>query len=105
MTPGTDFQNGVRFLLYETVNGQDVLRDTQGIPLLKDGIDGLGSFVMDLTNEMSSVNVDVNNHPTTTGQNVATGVKIYYGTTPITGATFILTDKFILLPVPYILLL
>ena len=70
-TPGTDFQNGVRFLLYETVDGQNILRDSESIPLLKDGIDGLGSFVMDLTNEMSSVNVDVNNHPTTTGQNVA----------------------------------
>jgi hypothetical protein len=93
LTPGTDFQNGVRFLLYETVDGQDILRDSESIPLLKDGIDGLGSFVMDLTNEMSSVNVDVNNHPTTTGQNVATGVKIYYGTTPITGATFSLTDN------------
>lgn len=93
LTPGTDFQNGVRFLLYETVDGQNILRDSESIPLLKDGVDGLGSFVMDLTNEMSSVNVDVNNHPTTTGQNVATGVKIYYGTTPITGATFSLTDN------------
>ena len=93
LTPGTDFQNGVRFLLYETVDGQNILRDSESIPLLKDGVDGLGSFVMDLTNEMSSVNVDENNHPTTTGQNVATGVKIYYGTTLITGATFSLTDN------------
>lgn len=87
LVPGTDFNTSCRFLLYKGT----LLVDSESVPLLKDGVDGLGSFVMDLTNEMSSINVDSNNNPTSE-QTVQTGVRLYYGTTPITNPTITLWD-------------
>ena len=87
LVPGTDFNTSCRFLLYKGT----LLVDSESVPLLKDGVDGLGSFVMDLTNEMSSINVDNNNNPTSE-QTVQTGVRLYYGTTPISNPTITLWD-------------
>ena len=88
LTPGTNFQTSCRFLLYKG----SLLVDSESVPVLKDGVDGLGSFVMDLTNEMSSINVDGTYYHPTSEQTVQTGVRLYYGTTPISNPTITLWD-------------
>ena len=65
----------VSFKLY---NGSTLL-DEETIPILNDGIDGLGSVVLDLDNEMASVVCDVNGN-VTSGLPITINFSMYYGT-------------------------
>lgn len=69
----------VSFKLY---NGSTLL-DEETIPILNDGIDGLGPVVLDLDNEMASVVCDVNGN-VTSGLPITINFSMYYGTEAMT---------------------